>query len=105
MRPLGHAKGCLCPECAADSDWDRELLRSERHHDVLCLVLKQQLHDDGSGPAYGGAVLARMVQVAREAADLAYPPLKAEKTDGWCHCAASPDPHMHQYVPPEEAKP
>lgn len=68
-----------CPNLLAEI----ESRRQSRHHDVLCLVLKELVgqvsyagrHVAESNPH---ASWAEVVSAAREVADLAYPPPKAE---------------------------
>lgn len=52
----------------------RESDRAERHHDVLCIVLKVYLDQYG----VDDKLSAERVAMARTYADLAYPPPKAE---------------------------
>lgn len=56
-------------------DDDAEIERKQRHHDVLCLVLKASYErwSDHSEP-----YIHQFNAVAKMAADLAYPPPKAE---------------------------
>jgi|SRR5690349_10521653 len=51
-----------------------ERVRAQRHHDVLCLVLKELVQQRG---VRGETSMAHIAE-AREYADLAYPPPKAE---------------------------
>lgn len=57
-----------------------EFRRQERHHDVLCLVLKELV--DGIPGKHPSTVIGEHVLIARAYADLAYPPPKAEGIEG-----------------------
>lgn len=54
-------------------------LRSRAHHEVLCLVLKELSRARYAGKLTG-MLMGDCIADAREAADLAYPPPKAEGT-------------------------
>lgn len=53
-----------------------ERCRQQRHHDVLCLVLKELVRDDRARQL--DMIPGPTVEAARKFADLAYPPPKAE---------------------------
>lgn len=55
-----------------------ERMRDQRHHDVLCIVLKELVRGDQPQPGAEGSIRLARVEVARAYADLAYPPPKAE---------------------------
>lgn len=61
-----------------------ERCRQHRHHDVLCLVLKAtiegRMNIKAAGLIIADATPEGLVDEARELADLAYPPPKAEGT-------------------------
>jgi hypothetical protein len=57
--------------------FDPELLRQARHHDVLCLVLRE-LYRSMPYDAAITTVIEVNMNIANRAADLAYPPPKAE---------------------------
>lgn len=59
----------------ADRFAERE--RAQRHHDVLCLVLRE-LVVDRRELKLSGEMLSDCLENARAVADLAYPPPKAE---------------------------
>ena len=64
--------------------YDLERIRNNRHHDVLCLVLKAYLEKWREQSPEALKVLAgifgpaELVDIARQYADAAYPPPKAE---------------------------
>lgn len=53
-----------------------ERCRAQRHHDVLCLVLKELVVRTANQAPL--TTFDELVDMARKAADLAYPPPKAE---------------------------
>lgn len=56
-----------------------ERCRQQRHHDVLCLVLKEVIRDGNAGALPTSKALRELfAAIAKEVADLAYPPPKAE---------------------------
>jgi len=63
-------------------DWHSypERLRAQRHHDVLCLVLKESMRAVSSDVSKELMNVEDLLTVARNIADLAYPPPKAEGT-------------------------
>lgn len=66
---------CAIDELATRAD-ERE--RRRRHHDVLCLVLKELLLERIKDPTTDILDGKALVNDARNIADLAYPPPKAE---------------------------
>jgi hypothetical protein len=57
----------------------QERQRMQRHHDVLCLVLKELMRGNSPWPDNKRVSnFVEAVQMAEYAADLAYPPPKAE---------------------------
>ena len=77
-----------------------EYMRRRNHHEAFCLVLGKAF--DRPGAFALSSDFENIVQQARVAANLAYPPPKSG--DGWCRCNASPEPHIHQLVPDEPPK-
>jgi hypothetical protein len=57
---------------------DAERIRAQRHHEVLCLVLKELVGSDGTDAMLPSHAVD-FVQTARIYADLAYPPPKDPK--------------------------
>lgn len=80
----------VCPACAfsygprvhsADCPVRLEeikLSHSARHHDVLCLVLRELTVDRYDAPMHTPDLITDRVRIARRYADLAYPPPKDE---------------------------
>lgn len=63
---------------AEAGSWERqrlEVIRQDRHHEVLCIVLKELVR---SNPRSTAAERGMDVDIARDYADMAYPP--PEKT-------------------------
>lgn len=63
---------------------ERDALRAERHHDVLCRVIDKLLEAQLRHNTTNGDLLNKLVgvhmEIALAYADLAYPPPKAEGT-------------------------
>jgi hypothetical protein len=57
-----------------------ERARQQRHHDVLCLVLKELVRQNGK-PGECDIDKVTLTMIARSYADLAYPPPKPGEVD------------------------
>lgn len=81
MQEMGTCPGCVAgvADLRAHNCFEAgEMQRQERHHDVLCLVLKELLR--AHAPVTDDRVYAACSRDAQLLADLAYPPPKAEGT-------------------------